>query len=95
MPQESEPIQRLLHERLWPVIDGKINSSNRVRSYEGYSDFPVGSYISDYSWFFNNKEMEDVLINITSWKKSVTIDELSFKEKIDQMILLVENDLGH
>ena len=92
--QENEPIQRLLHERLWPAIDGKINSLNRIRIYEGYSDFPTGSYTSDYHWFFSSREMEDVVSNITSWKKSIVLDELNFKENIDRMLLLIENELN-
>lgn len=92
--QENEPIQRLLHERLWPAIDGKINSLNRIRIYEGYSDFPTGSFTSDYHWFFSSREMEDVVSNITSWKKSIVLDELNFKGNIDRMLLLIENELN-
>jgi len=91
--QETEIIQRLHHERLWPAIDGKINSSNRMRYYEGFSDFPPGTYQSDYTWFFNNREMEDVVSNIVGWQKNVVDDEKLLQEHIERMIDLIENDL--
>jgi hypothetical protein len=91
--QETEIIQRLNHERLWPAIDGKISSSNRLRYYEGFSDFPPGTYQSDYTWFFNNREMEDVVSNIVSWQKNVVDDEKLLQEHIERMIYLIENEL--
>ncbi len=93
--QENTAVQHLLHERLWPALDGKINQLNRLRSYEGFEDFPPGTYSSDYTWFFNSNEMEDVLANIISWKKNVVDDEEILKENIDRMILLVERELDN
>ena len=93
--QENIPVQRLLHERLWPVIDARISTLNRLRVFEMFSsDFPPGTYKSDYSWFFSSREMEDVISNITSWKKNVVDDELEFKESIDRMLLIIENELN-
>ncbi|WP_079512942.1 DUF6090 family protein [Maribacter arcticus] len=91
--QDVSSLQLLVNQRLWPAIDGKINSSNRIRQIELHKDIPMGSYTSDYTWFFKNREMEDVISNIVTWKKSILEDEEQLREKIDQMILLVENEL--
>ena len=94
--QENIPVQRLLHERLWPAIDEKINALDRLRVYEMFNkDFPPGTYASDYSWFFSSREMEDVVANIISWKKNVVDEELVFKENIERMLLLIGNELDN
>lgn len=93
--QENIPVQRLLHENFWPAVDGKLSALNRLRSYEEFEDFPSGTYSSDYEWFFSDREMEDLVANIISWKKSVTIDEQMLKSKIDRMILLTENEINN
>lgn len=91
--QEVFSLQSLLNQRLWPAIDGKINSSNRIRNIEAYKDFPVGSYTSDYNWFFMNREMEDVISNILSWKKSIIDDEEKLKEQVERMLRIIEDEL--
>jgi hypothetical protein len=93
--QETEIIQRLNHERLWPAIDGKINTSNRLRYYEGFSDFPPGTYQSDYAWFFSDRVIEDIVSNIVSWQKNVVDDEKLLQEHIERMIYLIENELNN
>lgn len=92
--QENDQLQRLLHERLWPAIDGKMSTLNRLATYAEYQDFPGGTYPSDYGWLFGSREMEDVLGNIISWKKTILDEELVLKESIDKMIQLIESDLN-
>jgi len=91
--QEMDIIVALVGDRLWPAIDGKISSSNRVQFFEDYLDFPVGSYTSDYSWFFKNRSMEDLISNITSWKSGMVAEEEALIEIIDRMIYLIDNNL--
>ena len=93
--QDYVYIQRLLHERLWPNIDGKINQSNRIRTLHIFPNFPSGSYESDYHWFFNNREMEDVVSNITSWEIGEIDDELTLMNNINNIIEIIENELTH
>ena len=91
--QENEQLQRILHERLWPIIDGKLNALNRLNTYEVYNNFPMGTYKSDYSWFFSDHEMEDVVANIISWKKTILDEEEILKKHIESMIQLINNEL--
>jgi hypothetical protein len=91
--QEVENVTLLLHNRLWPTIDGKINSANRSRTYEGFGDFPSGSYTSDYKWFFKSKEIEDIIGNITSWHKTIFTDQNKLMQTIDKMLLLVKQEI--
>jgi len=88
-------IQKQLHERLWPSIDGKINAANRFQTQETNPNFPKGSYESDYKWFFGNREMEDVISNIMSWQQSEISDELKLLDSITDMIEIIENELKH
>lgn len=91
--EEGESFRKLVDERLWPVIDGKLNSSNRVRLNELYADIPPGSYTSDYTWFFSNREMEDVISNLTAWKKDIISDEKKLKANIDEIIVVIDTAL--
>jgi hypothetical protein len=91
--QEIENVQKLIHNRLWPTIDSKINSANRSRTYEGFDNFPKGSYKSDYNWFFKSKEIEDIIGNITSWHKTILTDQKKLMQTIDEMLLLVKQDI--
>lgn len=93
--QDFVYIQKQLHERLWPSIDGKINASNRFQTQETNPNFPKGSYESDYKWLFSNREMEDVISNIMSWQISEINDELKLLEYITDMIEIIENELKH
>ena len=91
--QEVENVQKLLHNRLWPSIDGKINSANRSRTYEDFDDFPIGSYASDYKWFFKSKEIEDIIGNIASWHKTIFTDQNKLMQIINKMLLLVKQEI--
>ena len=91
--QEIENVHKLLHYRLWPAIDGKINSANRIRTYEGFGDFPKGSYTSDYQWFFKSKEIEDIVGNITSWHKTILTDQNNLMQTVDKMLLIVKQEI--
>jgi hypothetical protein len=93
--QEVENVQKLLHNRLWPVIDGKINSANRIRTYDGFENFPRGSYYSDYDWFFNSKEIEDIISNITSWHLTIYTDQNNLLRTIDTMLVLVGQEINN
>ena len=92
--QEDGYVRRLLNERFWPAIDGKISALNSISSFERYQEFPKGTYSSDYEWFFNNREMEDLTANIFSWKKENILDEQVFIEKIKTMIQIIETELN-
>ena len=92
--QEVENVTLLLHNRLWPTIEGKINSANRSRTYEGFTDFPKGSYPSDYTWFFKSKEIEDIIGNITSWHKTIYTDQNNLMQIIDKMLLMTKQEIN-
>ncbi len=91
--QEDGYIRRLLNERFWPSTDGKLSALNTISSSERYKEFPKGTYTSDYQWFFNNREMEDLTANIFAWKKENVIDEQIFMDKIKIMIQIVNSEL--
>jgi hypothetical protein len=91
--QEVPSFHKMVHDRLWPVIDGKLNSSNRLRAHEEFKDFPVGAYTSDYTWFFESREMEDVISNISSWKSVIISDEEALMDCIDSILALIDKEL--
>ncbi|SIO14501.1 DUF6090 family protein [Algoriphagus halophilus] len=91
--QEDGFVRRLLNERFWPATDGKLNALNGLATTGRYEEFPEGTYLSDYEWFFSNREMEDLLANIVAWRKENVLDEQVFKEKIDRMIQIIQAEL--
>ncbi len=91
--QEDGFIRRLLNERFWPSTDGKLSALNSIPTSGRYQEFPKGTYSSDYQWFFNNREMEDLTANIFSWKKENVIDEQIFMDKIEIMIQIINTEL--
>ncbi|MDZ7614449.1 MAG: DUF6090 family protein [Flavobacteriaceae bacterium] len=91
--EENYAVRRLFEERLWPVIDGKINSSNRVRTLTNYAKIPKGSYTSDYIWFFSNREIEDIVSNITVWRIDLMTDEQTFLNNIKHTIATIDKEL--
>jgi len=91
--QEDGYVRRLLNERFWPSTDGKLSALNTISSSERYKEFPKGTYSSDYQWFFNNREMEDLTANIFAWKKENVIDEEIFIDKIKIMIQIINTEL--
>jgi hypothetical protein len=91
--EEKHPMLRLFEERLWPLIDGKINSSNRMRHISNFSKLPKGSYESDYIWFFDNREIEDIVSNILAWRIDLMDDEKSLLDNINRNIEIIDNEL--
>ncbi|MDG5491998.1 DUF6090 family protein [Psychroserpens sp. SPM9] len=91
--QEDGYVRKLLNERLWPTLDGKLSTLNAITTSKRYQDFPKGTYSSDYQWFFNNREMEDLTANIFIWKKENVIDEQVFMDKIEIMIQIINSEL--
>ena len=92
--QEDGYVRRLLNERLWPATDGKISALNSLSASERYQEFPRGTYSSDYEWFFNNREMEDLTTNIFVWKKENVLDEQAFMDKLKIMIQIIDTELN-
>ena len=91
--EEFEVIQNLIINRLWPVIDGKISSSNRVSSNGEYKDFPKGTYTSDYQWFFENRVVEDIISNIDSWRIDALDDEKQLLEFFNELLQGIEQEI--
>jgi hypothetical protein len=91
--EENFPVKRLFEERFWPLIDGKINAANRIRMIPNYSKLPKGSYESNYSWFFENREIEDVISNILAWRFDLMDDEKNLLDNINLMIEIIDNEL--
>ena len=91
--QEIPHFQNMVLDRLWPAIDGKLNSSNRLRFHEEFNDLPAGAYTSNYIWFFESREIEDIISNISSWKKVIITDEQVLMESIDSILELIDNEL--
>ncbi|SNR63179.1 hypothetical protein SAMN04488009_2850 [Maribacter sedimenticola] len=92
--QEDGYVRKLLNERFWPATDGKISALNSISSTETYKEFPKGTYPSDYKWFFNNREVEDITANIFAWKKENVIDEQALIVKIKRMIEIINIELN-
>lgn len=91
--QEDGYVRRLLNERFWPATDGKLSALNGISISERYQEFPKGTYSSDYEWFFNNREMEDLTANIFSWKKENVMDEQTLIDNIKSMIQIIDIEL--
>jgi hypothetical protein len=92
--EEIIPIRKLTEDRLWPLIDGKISSSNRIQYLATYSNLPKGSYTSNYIWFFENREIEDIVSNIMAWRKDLMEDEKTFLDNINLTIKNIEKELN-
>ena len=90
--QETIPIVKLLHDRFWPLIDGKLNSSTRFIK-AGFGVIPPGSYQSDFEWFFKNREIEDIISNVESWRIGVLEDEQALAVLIAQMLEIIEREI--
>jgi len=91
--QEEGYVRRLLNERFWPLTDGKLSALNSISTSDRYKQFPKGTYLSDYKWFFSNREMEDLLANIFVWKKENVTDEQAFIDRIKKMIHIIDVEL--
>lgn len=88
--QEITHMHRLLHDRFWPLVDGKLNSSNRLIVF-GYDQIPPGSYASDYNWFFANREAEDIISNIASWQYEAIEEEQLFRGYLVKFLELINH----
>ncbi|WP_075352521.1 DUF6090 family protein [Algoriphagus marinus] len=91
--EEFGVIQNLIINRLWPEIDGKISSSNRVASNGEYKDFPQGTYTSDYPWFFENRVVEDIISNIDSWRIDALEDEKALLEFFKELLSILDQEI--
>lgn len=92
--QEIPHIHKLVSERLWPEIDGKINSINRITAI-GIDNLPnsQGSYESDYTWFFKSRVLEDIISNILSWFYSVLGDEQELMDFLNSMLNIIDQEI--
>ena len=46
-----------------------------------------------YSWFFENREIEDVISNILAWRLDLMDDEKNLLDNINLMIEIIDNEL--
>lgn len=91
--EEFDVVKSLIINRLWPAIDGKISSSNRILSDGEYKDFPKGSYTSDYQWFFQNKLIEDILSNVDSWRIDGINDEKALLVFFNELLQILDQEI--
>ena len=91
--EEQYPIKRLFEDRLWPIIDGKINAANRIRLLSNYSTIPKGTYESTYVWFFESREIEDIVSNILAWRLDLMDDENTLLENINLALEIIDEEL--
>ncbi|MDG1277849.1 MAG: DUF6090 family protein [Algoriphagus sp.] len=91
--EEFDVVKDLIINRLWPAIDGKISSSNRILSDGEYNDFPKGFYTSDYHWFFQNRLIEDILSNVDSWRIDGINDEKALLEFFEELLLVLDQQI--
>lgn len=91
--EEFDVVKNLIINRLWPAIDGKISSSNRILSDGEYNDFPKGFYTSDYQWFFQNRLVEDILSNVDSWRIDGINDEKALLVFFNELLQLIDQEI--
>ncbi|MGB6037693.1 MAG: DUF6090 family protein [Cryomorphaceae bacterium] len=91
--EEQYPMKRLFEDRLWPLTDGKINAANRIRLLSNYSTIPKGTYESNYVWFFESREIEDIVSNILAWRLDLMDDEKTLLDNINQAIRIIDEEL--
>jgi hypothetical protein len=91
--EEFDLVKDLIINRLWPAIDGKISSSNRILADGEYKDFPKGFYTSDYHWFFQNRLIEDILSNVDSWRIDGINDEKALLEFFEELLLTLDQQI--
>ncbi|WP_051287336.1 hypothetical protein [Algoriphagus mannitolivorans] len=92
--EEFDVVKSLIINRLWPAIDGKVSSSNRILSDGEYKDFPKGSYTSDFQWFFENRVVEDIISNIDSWRIDALDDEKQLLEFFNKLLQAIEQEIN-
>jgi hypothetical protein len=91
--EEFDVVKSLIINRLWPAIDGKISSSNRILSDGEYKDFPKGFYTSDYQWFFQNRLVEDILSNVDSWRIDAINDEKALLVFFNHLLQIIDQEI--
>jgi hypothetical protein len=91
--EEFDVVKSLIINRLWPSIDGKISSSNRILADGEYKDFPKGSYTSDYHWFFQNRLIEDILSNVDSWRIDGINDEKALLVFFNELLQIIDEEI--
>jgi hypothetical protein len=91
--EEFDVVKSLIINRLWPTIDGKISSSNRILSDGEYKDFPKGFYTSDYHWFFQNRLIEDILSNVDSWRIDGINDEKALLVFFNELLQIIDEEI--
>ena len=91
--EEFDVVKSLIINRLWPAIDGKISSSNRILSDGEYKDFPKGSYTSDYQWFFQSRLIEDIISNVDSWRIDGINDEKALLVFFNELLKVLDQEI--
>jgi hypothetical protein len=91
--EEFDVVKSLIINRIWPAIDGKISSSNRILSDGEYKDFPKGFYTSDYTWFFQNRLIEDILSNVDSWRIDGINDEKALLVFFNELLQIIDEEI--
>ena len=89
--QEGDHVYRLQHDRLWPKSEGKVSHVRRMNV--GHPDVGNGGYDSNYEWYFQNRELEDIIINIFSWQKGSLNGEKLLGTHIKEMLELIDLEL--
>ena len=92
--EEFDVVKSLIINRLWPAIDGKISSSNRIFADGEYKDFPKGSYTSDYTWFFQNRVIEDILSNVDSWRIDGINDDKALLVFFNELLQIIDQEIN-
>jgi hypothetical protein len=92
--EEFDVVKSLIINRLWPAIDGKISSSNRILADGEYKDFPKGFYASDYQWFFQNRVLEDILSNVDSWRIDGISDEKALLDFFNELLQIIDQEIN-
>jgi len=91
--EEFDVVKSLIINRLWPTIDGKISSSNRILADGEYKDFPKGFYTSDYHWFFENRVIEDIISNVDSWRIDGINDEKALLDFFNELLQIIDEEI--
>jgi hypothetical protein len=92
--EEFDVVKNIIINRLWPGIDGKISSSNRVIADGDYKDFPKGTYTSDYTWFFRSRLIEDIISNMTSWRIDGIKDEKALLVFFNELLQIIDQEIN-
>lgn len=92
--QESYHIHKLHHERLWPLLEGKMSPIDRLKKLDLFPEIPPSSYQSDYEWFLSNKEAEDIIYNIVIWMIDAQGDEATLMKLLEEITETLDQELS-